>query len=117
MTVESYPDLRRAMVPEMRDLAEAAPAVMKGLGTMHRASGTDGALSATTKHLMALAIGIAEKCDGCIAFHMRDAIDAGATDEEIHETIGVAVMMGGGPASIYGAEALRALSEFRGDAG
>jgi len=39
---------------------------------------------------------------------VRDALQAGASREEITETVGVAVMMGGGPAVVYGAEALEA---------
>ena len=61
---------------------------------------------------MALAIAIAIRCEGCIAYHVHDAIAAGATREEIAETIGVAVMMGGGPAAVYGAEALEAAGQF-----
>jgi len=73
---------------------------------------TEGALDAKTKELMALAIAVAVRCDGCIAFHVHDAVDAGATADEIAEAIGVAILMGGGPAAVYGADALRAYEEF-----
>jgi AhpD family alkylhydroperoxidase len=55
---------------------------------------------------------IAARCDGCIAYHVHDALKAGATRKEIVETIGVAVLMGGGPATVYGAEAFEALNQF-----
>jgi AhpD family alkylhydroperoxidase len=64
------------------------------------------------KELIALGIGIAVRCDGCIAYHVHDALRAGATHQEIVETIGVAVLMGGGPAAMYGSEALEALEQF-----
>jgi AhpD family alkylhydroperoxidase len=64
------------------------------------------------KELMALAIAICVHCQGCIAYHIHDALDAGATRAQVLETIGVAVMMGGGPALVYGAEALDALDEL-----
>jgi alkylhydroperoxidase/carboxymuconolactone decarboxylase family protein YurZ len=51
-------------------------------------------------------------CDGCIAFHVHDALEAGATRSDILDTIGVAVMMGGGPSVVYGTDAYRALEEF-----
>jgi len=73
---------------------------------------TEGALSARTKELIALAIAITVRCDGCIAYHVHDAVHAGATRGEIVEAIGVAVLMGGGPSAIYGAEALEALEQF-----
>ncbi|MDP2121007.1 MAG: carboxymuconolactone decarboxylase family protein [Hoeflea sp.] len=50
------------------------------------------------------------RCDGCLAFHAKAARKYGATREEIVETIGVAVYMGGGPSMIYGAEALDAFN-------
>ena len=71
-----------------------------------------GALSTKTKELIALSIAISVRCDGCIAFHVHDAIAAGADRQEIAEAIGVAVLMGGGPAVVYGAEALEALRQF-----
>lgn len=69
-------------------------------------------LAAGTKELIALAISIAVHCDGCIAYHVHDALAAGASRQEVAETIGVAVMMGGGPAVIYGAQALEAVGQF-----
>jgi AhpD family alkylhydroperoxidase len=72
----------------------------------------EGALSTKVKELIALAIAITVRCDGCIAYHVHDARKAGATRQELVETIGVAVMMGGGPSVMYGAEALEALNQF-----
>ena len=112
MTTETYPERYTDLSARMRQLGDAAPAIMKGFGTMHRSASTDGALTAATKELMALAIAIVVRCDGCIAFHVHDAIQAGATEAEVNETIGVAVLMGGGPAAIYATEARRAYEEF-----
>ena len=64
------------------------------------------------KELIALAISIAIRCEDCIAYHVHDALHAGATHQEVLETIGVAVMMGGGPASMYGCRAYEALQQF-----
>jgi AhpD family alkylhydroperoxidase len=69
------------------------------------------ALSKKVKGLMALGIGIAARCGSCIAYHTHDALKAGATRQQILETIGVAIFMGGGPAMVYGCEALAALDE------
>ncbi len=86
--------------------------VTGGLNGVMEAASKDGALDAKTKELMALAIGIALRCDGCIAYHTRAAQRHGATREEVAETIGVAVELGGGPAAVYGAEALAAFDQF-----
>ena len=63
---------------------------------------------------MALSISICIRCEGCIAYHMNKAIEAGASREEVVETITVAVEMGGGPSTVYGAKALAAYDEFAG---
>ena len=62
--------------------------------------------------MMALSIRIAVGCEGCIAYHVHDAIEAGATRPELLETISVGLMMGGGPGSIYAAHALDAIEQF-----
>ena len=93
-------------------LGEAAPETMAGFGKLHEAGAESGALDTKTKELIALAIGIAVHCDGCISFHVHDALEAGASREEIVETIGVAVMMGGGPSVVYGCQALEATDQF-----
>jgi AhpD family alkylhydroperoxidase len=79
---------------------------------MHKAAMEEGALEVKVKEMMALSISIASRCDGCIASHAKAALRAGATREELIETINVALMMGGGPAVIYGTQALSAVDEF-----
>ncbi|MGV9743459.1 carboxymuconolactone decarboxylase family protein [Rhodococcus zopfii] len=107
-----YPEIYERLRALMGRLGREAPAVMGGFGSLHTASTADGALPRKTKELMALAIGIAVHCDGCIAYHVHDALKAGASPAEIVETIGVAVMMGGGPSVVYGCEALDAVDQF-----
>ncbi len=85
---------------------------MTGFARLHKKAIEDGALSARVKEMMALAISIVIGCDGCIAYHVHDAVQAGATRQELLETIGVGLMMGGGPGSIYAAHALEAIEQF-----
>ena len=77
MSVESYPTLLKKVQQDMGALGKANPDIMAGFSKLHEAAGTDGALDAKTKELIALAIGIVVRCDGCIAFHVHDAIKAG----------------------------------------
>jgi len=113
MSVESYPEFFKKVQRDMGELGKANPDIMAGFTKLHEAAGTDGALDAKTKELIALAIGIAVRCDGCIAFHVHDALKAGASEEEIVDAIGVAILMGGGPAVVYGSSALEALKQFQ----
>ncbi len=109
----SYPQQRDHLHARMRDLVQAAPGPMQGFATLHQKAVATGVLDANTKELMALAISVASRCDGCIAFHTHDALRAGATDAEIFETLGVAVLMGGGPAAIYATHVLEAVRQFQ----
>jgi len=93
-------------------LSKAAPGVMKGFSSLVGAVSRDGALDHKTKELMATAIAICVRCEGCIAYHVDSSIKAGATREEIVETIAVAVEMGGGPSTVYGSEALEAFDQL-----
>jgi len=105
---KNYNDLTKLM----EELGAKIPATIKGFNDLHKASISEGALSTKTKELIALGIAITVRCDGCIAFHVHDALISGASSEEIVETIGVAVMMGGGPALVYGCQAMEALGQF-----
>jgi len=96
----------------LRAVHEAAPDAMRGFADLHRSAMADGALTTAQKELMALAIGITQGCEDCIVLHVHDARRAGASVEQVHETVAVAVMMGGGPATLYGGRALSALHDF-----
>jgi AhpD family alkylhydroperoxidase len=96
----------------LAQLGREIPGPMTGFARLHKKAVEAGALDAKTKELMALAIGIVVHCEGCIAYHTHDAVAAGATRPELLETIGVALMMGGGPASMYAAHALDAIDQF-----
>ncbi len=111
--VTNYIERHDHLAAGFKRLGEANPEVMSGFGQIHRAAAGDGALPAKVKELIALAISITSHCDGCISFHTHDALKAGATREEIAEAIGVAILMGGGPAVVYGSDALDAVDQFQ----
>ena len=96
------------------DLFRAAPEIMRGHRTVTQAAQTPKALDVKTTELMALAIAIAivQRCEGCVVFHTKQSVSHGATREELCDAIAVAVEMGGGPATVYGADALAAFDAF-----
>ncbi len=100
------------LLPLTRDLRKAIPDVYKGFRELHHAAFEPGALDAKTKELIAMAIGVTEQCDGCIASHAQAAVKAGASRQEAAEAIGVTFLMNGGPATIYGPRAYAAFCEF-----
>jgi AhpD family alkylhydroperoxidase len=110
---KDYPRYYKHLQKIMGTMGQELPGPMSKFMQLHQSSLGEGALSAKMKELIALAIAISVHCDGCISFHVHDALNAGATRTEVLETIGVAILMGGGPAAVYGCEALEAMEQFK----
>jgi AhpD family alkylhydroperoxidase len=104
------------VIAELREptsaLRRAIPDVWEGFSLLHDAAMVNGALGAKDKQLIALAIAVVKRCDGCIASHARAAARLGATPEEVGEALGVALLMDGGTASVYGPRAWAAYLEY-----
>ncbi|MHB1625013.1 MAG: carboxymuconolactone decarboxylase family protein [Candidatus Dormibacteria bacterium] len=96
------------------DLRQAIPEVWSAYAAIHRAAMAEGELSTKHKELIALAISIVKRCDGCIAAHARGAARRGATAQEVAEMIGLTVLLDGGPATVYGPRAWQAYQQFAG---
>ncbi|MEY3361164.1 MAG: hypothetical protein RL531_883 [Actinomycetota bacterium] len=101
-----------ALAPQGRALRQMIPEVYAGYNGLHAAAFEPGALDRRHKELVALAIAVALRCDGCIAAHARSAAAHGATREEVAETLGVTVLMTGGPGTVYAPRAYDAFVEF-----
>jgi AhpD family alkylhydroperoxidase len=110
--IHDYPAMAKNLSTEIRTMRQGIPDVMKGFSAMAQAALETKALDTRTKELIALAIGITVRCDGCVAFHAKAALDQGASRDEMLETIGMAIYMGGGPSMVYGAQALEAYDQF-----
>lgn len=108
----SYTNNFQRVLKNSQPLGSAQPDVMKAFSSLHKAGAAPGALDNKTKELMCLAISIVVRCDDCIAYHIHDAMGAGATREEISDAIGVAILMGGGPSMIYATHAIEAVDQF-----
>lgn len=87
-------------------LSQSCPEVMKNFGALHGEAIKDGALSKKDKELIALGIAIAVRCEGCILAHVKASLSFGANFEEISEVVDTAILMGGGPSTVYGGHAL-----------
>lgn len=105
-------DVQDGLRAPARELRDKIPDVYRGFAQLHAASLADGALTVRMKELIALAIAVADRCDGCIASHARGAARHGATPEEVAEMLGVTIMMGGGPATVYAPRAWEAYQEY-----
>jgi len=110
---KNYVDITRNISANMKKLRADIPDTMKGFAALAQAATRDGALDKKTKELIALALGVAAHCDGCIGFHTEALVKLGATRQEVEEALGMAVYMGGGPSLMYAADAIAAYEQFQ----
>ena len=78
----------------------------------HNAAMEDGALTRKQKELIATGIAMLVCSGECSKYHAAEALRHGATQEEILETMSVAMMMGGGPGLFHAIELIQALREL-----
>lgn len=97
----------------LRALRGGAPEVMMSFAAMAEAATKPNALDAKAKELIALGIAVALRCDDCIAFHAKAALERGASREEVLEAIGMAIYMGAGPAVMYASHAIAAFDQLQ----
>ena len=110
---KNYSDICAQISGNLRKLRKDIPDTMQAFSALAQAAGKDGALDRKTKELIALAIGVAGHCDGCIGFHTEALVRLGATRQEVEETLGMAIYMGGGPSLMYAADAIAAFEQFQ----
>lgn len=110
---KSYPEITKRISANLKTLRKDIPDTMQGFSAMAQGATKDSALDKKTKELIALAIGVSTRCDGCIGFHSETLVKLGATREEIEEVLGMAIYMGGGPSLMYAADALLAFDQFK----
>lgn len=111
---KDYREITREISAYTAELRKLVPDAMQGFHALAKTAGAGGSLDAKTKELIALAIGITQRCDGCIGFHAKALNNLGASRTEVAEVAAMAVYMGGGPALMYAADALRAWDQFAG---
>lgn len=109
-----WPGMTKDLSAMLREMRGGAPDVMKAFAAIAQAALQPKALDTKTKELIALAISVAVRCDDCIAFHAKAAVDQGATRDEVMETLGMAIYMGAGPSAMYATHALDAYTQFSG---
>lgn len=109
---KDYKNITKEISSSLGSLNKELPELMESFNKLVKFSTTDGALDPKTKECIALALGIAAHCDGCIGFHVHKLIKLGITKNEFNEVLGMAIYMGGGPSMMYAAEALMAYEQF-----
>jgi AhpD family alkylhydroperoxidase len=80
---------------------------------MEEATFEDRALSKLQKELIATGISIVINCESCMEWHIKQALDCGATQSEILEAVEVGIEMGGGPATVSARFAMNVLEYYQ----
>lgn len=108
-----YPELTKEILKYLKDIKRYTPDIMQGTFDLSQTVFKAGSLDKKTKEMLALAIAVATRCDGCIGFHTEALVKLGITIEEIAELLGVAIYMGGGPSIMTAADVMKAFEQFK----
>ena len=109
---KNYIEMTKDIAKYAGEIRKGSPDAMAGFYSMSKAASSDGALDEKTKELIAMAIGVTQRCDGCIGFHAKALVNLGVTKQEMTEVMAMCVYMGGGPALMYAADAMKAYEQF-----
>lgn len=110
--MKSYGQVTSDISAGIAKLRKGVPDAMAGFNALSKAAMQPGELPVAQKELIALSIGVAGHCDGCIGFHARALARLGCSRQSVMEALAVAVYMGGGPSLMYAADAMHAFDEF-----
>lgn len=109
---QKFNEVTKGISAQLAKMRKEMPEVMAGFSSLAQAATKDAVLDKKTKELIAMALAVANHCPGCIGFHAQTLVKLNTRREELIETLGMAVYMGGGPSLMYAAEALEAFEEF-----
>jgi AhpD family alkylhydroperoxidase len=107
--VEQMTNTRKASTA----FATANPKMMTAFQGLNAAQGSNGALDAKTRELIALAVAVTTRCDSCIASHANAARQAGVTEAELSDALGTAIALNAGAAYVYSLRTMEAFSQFK----
>ncbi|MDG4717880.1 carboxymuconolactone decarboxylase family protein [Thalassospira sp. FZY0004] len=99
--MHNWNEYRGQVLSGVGEVAKLSPDTVKGYATIGGAGAKTGHLDAKTRELIALAVAISLRCDGCITVHSAEAAKLGVSKEEIAEALSVAISVNAGAALVY----------------
>ncbi|MDR1946856.1 MAG: carboxymuconolactone decarboxylase family protein [Desulfovibrio sp.] len=111
---KDYKEISKSTLEYRQKLSALIPGQFASADAAAQAAFENGVLGSKTKELIAFALAVNARCDGCIAAHARKLHVLGASRQEVAEALGVSIAMGGGPSVSSAADALRAFDQFAG---
>lgn len=110
--MNSMLDNLKSLTPSLIALRKDRPEMYDAFQSVGKAVYKDGEISHLNKELMATAIALSQKCDPCIAHHVKALVRMGVTRGAFEEMLEVVVQMGGGPGLMKAGEALGVFDEL-----
>jgi AhpD family alkylhydroperoxidase len=95
-------------------IQRGAPELFTAFSGMIASNLKPGALDRKQKELIGVAGSVITRCEPCLAHHLRDAMAAGATRQQVIEAASVGVNFGGAPSFVF---CYSVLMQFLEDAG
>ncbi|GAB3359436.1 MULTISPECIES: carboxymuconolactone decarboxylase family protein [Giesbergeria] len=92
---------RDSLMSRIGDFANLSPDVLSGMKTIENSAAKNGKLEPKIHALIALAVAVTTRCDGCISVHAQKAVELGASNEEIAEALGTTILLNAGAALAY----------------
>lgn len=111
--MQDWNSYRDSLLASVGDYAQQSPEAMRGIMALDNAAGKSGQLEPKIHELIALAVAVTTRCDGCIAVHTKKAVAHGASLAEIAEALSVAIALNAGAALTYSARVLEAHAQLR----
>ncbi len=111
--MENWKRYSEEIAARVREIGAANPDLIKAYAEFHHANAKSTHIDAKTRELIALAVSVTLRCDGCINAHTQAAVKAGASKEEVVDALGVAIMVNAGAAMVYSARTIDAFDTYK----
>ncbi len=103
---------RAALKTGVGAFGRLSPDTVRSYVGLSSAGAKKDVLGAKTRELIALAVAVAQRCDGCITIHTEQALKLGASEDEIAEALGVAIALGAGASLVYSTRVMDAVATY-----
>lgn len=110
--MQDWDTYRTSLLERVAEYGKQSPDTLRAVVALDHAASKKGQLEPKIHELIALAVAVTTRCDGCISVHTKNAMEKGATLAEISEALSVAIALNAGAALVYSARVLEAHAQF-----
>ena len=100
-------EYRKQLAAGIKEIGQLSPDTIRGYLELSSAGQRKNLLGAKTRELIALAVAVTLRCDGCITVHTEAAIK-----DDIAEALGVAAAVNTGATLVYSTRVMDAFEEY-----